>query len=339
MKKLLITGAGGYIGSITTRAFLKHGYSVVAIDNFSRGYKAPLEKLQKEFSSEQIIIEEADVKDSDKVRSILKQHAQIDAVVHFAALLNVGESMYMPVEYFTNNIVGTQLLLQETIRASIPYFVFSGSCTVYGNAQYTPIDEKHPIQKPESVYGASKKICEELLEWYDKLKKISYISLRYFNVCGATDDGEYGDSKRPSFHLVQNVVRGALGLDQFEFNYASVKTPDGSPIRDYVNVVDLAMAHVKAVEFLFEKRHSKVFNIGTGVGDSVLEIVNKVKEISGKDFPVNAAKQRRTGEADKMVADYTKAKKLLGWQPEHTLENSVRSLIKWYQKYPNGWQQ
>jgi UDP-glucose 4-epimerase len=337
MKKILITGAGGYIGSITAREVLKKDHRIVAFDNFARGYRAPLLKLQQEFGIDKVVIVEGDITDRESVKKLFIENGKIDAIMHFAALLNVGESAHKPVEYFTTNIVGTQTLLEEAINTAVPYFIFSGSCTVYGNAQYLPIDEKHPIQKPESVYGQSKKTCEEILEWYAKLNKINYVSLRYFNVCGATDDGEYGDSKKPSFHLMQNAVRGALGIEKFYFNYATVNTPDGSPIRDYVNVVDLATAHVLSLEFLFKENHSEIFNIGTGTGNSTLEIVNKVKELTHTDFETAPASERRTGEADKMVADYAKAKNMLGWQPTRTLEQSVNSLITWYKKYPNGW--
>jgi UDP-glucose 4-epimerase len=332
---ILVTGAGGYIGSIATKLLLENNYKVIAVDNFKKGYKEPLEKLQLNYGSEQLVIEEADI--TDKNISHLFTQYTIDAVMHFAALLNVGESSKMPESYFTNNVWGTQNILEQTIKHNVAYFIFSGSCTVYGNAQYLPIDEKHPIQKPESVYGQSKRMCEELLDWYSKLGRITYVTLRYFNVCGATLDGEYGDSKKPSFHLMQNCIRGAMGIEPFNANYATVNTPDGSPIRDYVHVVDLAQAHVNALQFLLKEKRSEVFNIGTGSGYSVLQIIDKVKEITGANFPVNPASERRVGEADTMVADFTKAKNILGWKPTFSLEDSVKSLVHWYTKYPNGW--
>jgi UDP-glucose 4-epimerase len=336
MARVLVTGAGGYIGSVTSKLLLEAGFDLVAVENFSRGYREPLEKLQTLFGAARVGIEELDLSTGD-VKALFAKH-QVDAVMHFAALLNVGESMHEPVAYFSNNIVGTQRLLEATINAGVRPFVFSSSCTVYGNAQYIPIDEAHPIAAPESVYGASKKICEDMLGWYAKLNKLEYVALRYFNVCGATDDGEFGDSKRPSFHLMQNAVRGALGLQEFKFNYATVGTPDGSPIRDYVNVVDLGTAHVKALQFLLREHRTEIFNLGTGTGNSVLEIINKVQEVTGKDFPVSDDPNRRTGEADRMVANYSKAKTMLGWEPTKSLEDSVRSLVTWYSKYPKGYQ-
>lgn len=335
MKTVLITGAGGYIGSITSKLLLEAGYRIIAVDNFSRGYREPLEKLQGMFPG-RLILEELNL-DSPETAKLFITHPEIGSIVHFAALLNVGESMHMPTEYFSNNVAGTQRLLEAAIAHGVRHLVFSSSCTVYGNAQYLPIDEQHPISKPESVYGATKKICEDILEWYDRLGKLRYVALRYFNVCGATDDGEFGDSKKPSFHLMQNAVRGAMGLQEFKFNYATVDTPDGSPIRDYVNVVDLADAHVRALAYLEQNDTTQIFNLGTGTGNSVLEIVNKVKELTGKEFPVSNDPNRRTGEADRMVANYSKIKALLGWEPRRNIEQSVRSLVDWYSKYPNGW--
>jgi UDP-glucose 4-epimerase len=334
--KILVTGAGGYIGSVTSSLLLEAGFDLICLENFARGYHQPLELLQQKFGTDRLILEEADLSTSD-LNTIFARH-QISAVMHFAALLNVGESMHMPVEYFGNNIVGTQRLIEAMHKASVRQLVFSSSCTVYGNAQYLPLDEAHPVVQPESVYGVSKKICEDMLSWYSKLGILEYVALRYFNVCGATDDGFIGDSKRPSFHLMQNAVLGAMGLREFTFNYATVDTPDGSPIRDYVNVVDLGEAHVAALKFLQHEKRTEIFNLGTGTGNSVLEIVNMVKQVTGKDFPVAADANRRTGEADRMVADYRKAQTLLGWTPQRSLEQSVQSLVTWYSSHPKGWE-
>ncbi len=334
--KILVTGAGGYIGSVASELLLRAGFDLVCLENFVRGYRAPLELLQNRYGEKRLILEEADLATSD-LNTIFTRH-QITAVMHFAALLNVGESMHQPVEYFSNNIVGTQRLIEAMHHAKVRQLVFSSSCTVYGNAQYLPLDEAHPVVQPESVYGASKKICEDMLAWYSKLGILEYVALRYFNVCGATDDGQIGDSKRPSFHLMQNAVLGAMGLRDFTFNYATVDTPDGSPIRDYVNVVDLGEAHVAALQFLQREKRTEIFNLGTGTGNSVLEIVNMVKQVTGKDFSVAPDPNRRTGEADRMVADYRKAEKLLGWTPKRSLEQSVQSLISWYSSHPKGWE-
>jgi UDP-glucose 4-epimerase len=177
-----------------------------------------------------------------------------------------------------------------------------------------------------------------LLEWYDKLGKVKYLSLRYFNVCGASDDGTLGDAKRETFGLMQNAIKGALGMRPFDFNYQKVATPDGSPIRDFINVVDLADAHVKGLEYLMKTNTSDVFNLGTGRGNSVLEIVNEIKRVLGADFPASDAPTRRTGEIPQIYADYSKAKRLLGWEPTRSLEQSIKTLANFYKDHPNGWE-
>lgn len=336
-KKILVTGAGGYIGSVTSELLLEKDFNVVAVDNFSRGYKTPLVYLQEKYGKDNIDWYELDLV-KDDLDNLFRKN-EIEVIIHFAALCDVGESWDKPELYFGNNVIGIQRLTEAAIRNNIKKIIFSSTCAVYGDAKYLPIDEKHPLADPSSPYGATKKMCEEILDWYSKTNLIKYVFLRYFNVTGASDDTDFGDSKNPSFHLIQNAVKGALGLSKFELNYAPVKTPDGSPIRDYVNVVDLAEAHILATSYLLEeKNESNIFNIGTGTGNSVLEIVKLVKEKTGVDFEVNMSSKRRKGEADKMIADITKAEKILGWKPRHTLEQSIDSLITWYKKYPKGWQ-
>jgi UDP-glucose 4-epimerase len=220
-------------------------------------------------------------------------------------------------------------------RYNVTNIVFSSTCAVYGNADYVPVDEKHATH-PENPYGESKRMVEKIIEWYGKIKKINYLILRYFNVCGASDDGRIGDSKKPSLLLVQNAVRGALGIEPFYLTCPKVETPDGTPIRDYINVVDLNEAHLLGLEYLSRKGKSEILNLGTGTGNSVLEIVRKVQEISGKKFYIGKTKQRE-GDYAKTYASIKKAKKVLNWQPRRTIEDSVKSLIKWYKAHPSGW--
>ncbi|MBP6993726.1 UDP-glucose 4-epimerase GalE [Candidatus Woesebacteria bacterium] len=335
MPTILVTGAGGYIGSVTSSLLLEQGHTVVTLDNYIRGYHEPLKYLNHKYGEKIRIFRSDLVVDGGK--HVFDANPDIEAVIHFAALLDVGESWKIPQKYFTNNVAGTQMLLEQCVDHDVQKVIFSSSCVVYGNAQYTPIDENHPIVDPASPYGMTKLLNERLLTDYRTLNLVKSIFLRYFNVCGATDDGALGDSKKPSFHLVQNAVRGALGLDQFALNYATVNTPDGSPIRDYVNVVDLADAHIRALAHLMKENTNETFNLGTGTGSSVLEIVQEVKRLTGKDFPVNENPERRQGEADKMIADISKARSVLGWEPKHNLSQSVESLIKWYTAHPNGW--
>lgn len=333
-KKILITGAGGYIGSVAVHLFLEKGYEVVAIDNFTTGYRQPLELLQEKYGKEKIRFYEADLQQDISV--VFDKEKDILAAVHYAAFCSVNESMNYPERYFRNNIYATLNLLENLARNKIHNIVFSSTCAVYGDAQYVPIDEKHQIH-PTSPYGESKQIAEKMIDWYGKLKGLHFVVLRYFNVCGATDDGLIGDSKKPSPHLVQNAVRGALGIEPFFLTYQEFdSTPDKSPIRDYVNVVDLNEAHLKALDYLLDGGTNEVINLGTGTGNSVLEIVQQVERTTGKKLSTQKG-EARIGESDKMVASIEKAKKLLGWEPTRSIEDSIKSLVVWYTKQPKGW--
>ncbi len=198
-----------------------------------------------------------------------------------------------------------------------------------------PIDEKHPLN-PSQPYGASKQMVEELIQWYAQLKGLHYIILRYFNVCGASDDGFIGDSKKPSTLLMQNAVRGALNIEPFSLTCPEVDTPDKTPIRDYVNVVDLNEAHLLALEHLMNDKPNEIINLGTGTGNSVLEIVNQVKEITLAQFTVGTTTPRE-GDDAKKIANIAKAKAILNWSPKRTIADSVRSLVTWYKTHPHGW--
>jgi UDP-glucose 4-epimerase len=332
MKTILITGAGGYIGSVAASLLLEKDYKVVAIDNFSTGYKEPLNLLMQKYGKEKLKIYNVDLKG---FFSHVFRENQIDAVLHYAASCSVNESMERPEKYFTNNSLATQRLLHTMLDAKIDKIVFSSTCAVYGEAEYVPIDENHPTM-PANPYGESKLVSETFLRWYSTLGKLKYVALRYFNVCGATDNGEIGDSKNPSVHLMQNAVRGALGIEPFYLTCGRFDTPDGTPIRDYVNVVDLNEAHIKALEYLFNGGSSEIINLGTGDGNSVMEIVQQVEEITGKKINVDQG-PARAGEYAKMIASTKKAKEILGWVPARTLKNSVESLVSWYTKHPHGW--
>lgn len=332
-KKILIVGAGGYIGSVCTNLLLQNDYEVIAIDNFSTGFKQPLELLQKEFGKDKLHIYELNV--LSKLEEIFEEHKDIFAVIQYAACLSVNESMENPQKYFTNNVSGTQNLLSTMLKYGVKNIVFSSTCAVYGETKEIPITETHPTN-PTNTYGQSKRMVEQILEWYGKLVGLHYVVLRYFNVCGATDDSNLGDAKKPSVHLVQNAVRGALGIEPFFLTYSSVDTPDKSPIRDYVNVVDLNLAHLKALEYLEKGGESEIINLGTGTGNSVLEIVETVEKFTDKKLSRDMG-QKREGEYAIAIASIEKAKKVLGWEPERSLEDSIRTLIEWYKKYPNGW--
>lgn len=333
MAKILVTGAGGYIGSVATYLLLQNGYTVVALDNFSTGYRQPLGLMQKRFGLDTLRVYEADLtKDID---NIFRKEANINAIIHYAASCNVDESMKNPEKYFFNNVCGSQNLFTTMMKYNIQNIIFSSTCAVYGEGQYMPMDEKHPIN-PSTSYGASKRMVEEIMEWYGKLKGFHFVSLRYFNVTGATEDGMIGDSKHPSPHLVQNAVRGALGIEKFYLTCPEVNTPDKTSIRDYINVIDLNEAHIKALEYLFNGGKSEIINLGTGTGNSVLEIVKEVQKITGKEFLLEKITPRE-GDDAKKIASIEKAKSVLGWQPKRSMKDSVDSLIKWYTLHPTGW--
>lgn len=331
MKKILITGAGGYIGSVATYLFLEKGFEVVAVDNFSTGYRQPLELLQKKFTNT-LRVYEADLRDD--LSPIIEKESNIEVVVHYAAACVVDESMKDPEKYFSNNVCGSLNLLQTMEKFKINKIIFSSTCAVYGEGKYFPIDEKHPLN-PSSPYGASKKMVEELIQWFGRLKGFNYVILRYFNVCGASDDGLIGDSKKPSTLLVQNAVRGALGIEKFYLTSPEVDTPDKTTIRDYINVVDLNEAHLASVDYL-NKDRNEIINLGTGAGSSVLEIIDEVQKVTGVNFSLGKTTPRE-GDDAKKIASIEKAKKILNWLPKRTIKDSIESLVEWYKVHPEGW--
>jgi UDP-glucose 4-epimerase len=334
MKKILVSGAGGYIGSVMAYMLLQAGFEVIGLDNFTTGFKGPLDFMQAKFGKEKVRYYAYDLR--KPLQELFDKEKNIEAVIQYAAVLSVNESMKDPAKYFSNNVCGTQNLLDTMMRNDIKKVIFSSTCAVYGDTKYSPVDEDHPTN-PKNPYGESKRIVERMLHWYGEIKDLQYVALRYFNVCGATDDGLIGDAKKPSVHLMQNAVRGALGLEPFYLTCPTVDTPDKTPIRDYVNVVDLNDAHLKALDYLTNGGTSQIMNLGTGNGNSVLEIVNAVQSITGKKFDLQPGEARQ-GEYARAVAKIDKARKLLGWEPEHSLEDSVKSLVTWYNMHPKGWE-
>lgn len=333
-KKVLVTGGGGYIGSVAVDLLLNGGYEVVVIDNFVTGYRQPLEFLQKKYGKEKLRYIDADIRTD--LSPILHQEKNITAVIHYAASCLVDESMREPDKYFINNVCASTKFFKTLNDFGIKKIVFSSTAAVYGESEYVPIDEKHPVL-PMNPYGESKLMTEKILKWFDLTYGFQSVILRYFNVCGAVQDGTIGDSKKPSTLLVQNAVRGALGIEPFQLVCPEVDSHDKTPIRDYVNVVDLNEAHLAALKYLENNGKSEIINIGTGSGNSVLEIVNAVQTCSNIKFPITKG-ETRLGDPVTLVANIDKARAILGWTPKRTIDDSVKSLILWYKSHPKGWE-
>lgn len=331
MKSILITGGLGYIGSHAAKLFLEKGFKVTIFDNVSRGFEE-VYNILKPLGNLQLV--KGDLRNLEDLQILFKNY-KFDAVLHFAGLCSVHESMENPELYFENNTFGSFNLFEEMRKNGVKKIVFSSTCAVYGETEYLPVDEKHPLN-PTNPYGESKLMIEKILRWYGEKHGFNFVVLRYFNVCGADIEGIIGDSKKPSPHLMQNVVRGALDIEDFMFSCPQVKTPDNTPIRDYVDVNDLVQAHFNAYEYLVSNNENQVINLGTGKGNSVKEIVNQVEKILEVEIPKKNGDVRK-GEYAAIYADYTKANKVLGWKPSKSLKESILSLRNWYKKYPNGY--
>lgn len=322
--KVFVTGGAGYVGSITVRKLLERGFRVVVFDNLTKGHKEAIDCP--------LII--GDLQNKEDLAKALES-GSFDAVIHFAASTMVDKSVKDPVKYFRNNVCATINLLEVVVRHGIKKFVFSSSSEVYGEVEKLPLTEDVPL-KPVNPYGLSKAIIEWILPWYDKAYGLESIALRYFNAAGAMPDGSLGEDHRPEMHLIPNAIRGALGLHDFKLTCAKVDTPDGSTIRDYTHVLDLASAHILALEVLAQGRKSDVFNVGVGKGYSTLEVIKKVQEITGVKFAVGRGKVR-VGEPAAKYASNEKIKKDLGWKPKYGLGEIIESAYKWHKTHPRGY--
>ena len=315
---ILVFGGAGYIGSHTVKHLLDNGYECVVADNLIYGHKEAVDK-RAEFVH-------ADLLNPISIREVFKGR-KIDAVIHFAAFTYVGESVNDPQKYYINNVVGTTNLLNVMLENGVKKIVFSSTCATYGEPQYTPIDEKHP-QNPINPYGRTKLMIEQIFADYERAYGLKHIALRYFNAAGCSQDGSIGESHTPETHLIPLVLKAIKGekekISVFGTDY---DTPDGTCIRDYIHVEDLALAHRLAVEKLDE--YSGCLNLGTGVGTSVKEIIDAAEKVSGKKCPVEYG-PRRAGDPAKLYADNQKVKKILGWQPRYTnIEDIIRTAWNW----------
>lgn len=321
MKTILVAGGAGYIGSHTAKYLQKKGYNVIILDNLVYGHKEAV--LEAKF-------EQADLKDKEAINKIFKKY-KIDAVVHFAAFAYVGESVTEPKKYYQNNVVNTLNLLDAMVENDVKNIVFSSTCATYGNPQYMPLDEKHP-QNPINPYGKTKLMIEQIMEDYDTAYSLKFAALRYFNAAGADYQGELGESHNPETHLIPLVLKAIKGeIPKITVFGTDYDTPDGTCVRDYVHVEDLADAHMLALEKLFKDGKSLKINLGTGVGNSVKEVIEAAQEVTGQKVPLEYG-ERRAGDPDKLFATNAFAKEILGWNPKYTdIKKIIETAWAWEQ--------
>lgn len=326
--KILVTGGAGYIGSITIRRLIEQKHEVIVLDNLTSGH-------QKALPPEVRLI--IDGIENSKVLESIFVEQKIDAVIHFAASIQMGESVKNPSKYYWNNVVNSLRLFDSMVKYNVKKVVFSSTAGVYGNPISLPIKEDDP-KIPTNPYGETKLTIENILHWYDRAYELKSISIRYFNASGASLDGEVGEAHKEESHLIPNAIKVALGFkEKFEIFGNDYNTPDGTCLRDYIHVLDLADAHIVAINALAENHESGYYNAGTGTGYSNKEIIQMIKKISGKDFKVEYL-DRRPGDADSLVADPSKIMNEFGWKPKHSdLETIIKSAFSWHSKHPNGY--
>lgn len=320
--EILVTGGAGYVGAHAAKALNEAGYGVVVLDNLSQGHQ--------EFVRWGTFYK-GDVGDAALLRKIFTTH-EISAVMHFAALTLVGESVTEPAKYYENNVLQSFILLGEMIDHGVKNFVFSSTCAVYGIPEMVPIPEEHP-RAPVNPYGKTKLAVEHMLEDFSRAYDIRYVSLRYFNAAGAEYTAGIGEDHTPETHLIPIVLDVALGRRKevgiFGTDYP---TQDGTCVRDYIHVTDLAKAHLLAVKYLEEEGESRAFNLGVGRGFSVREVIEVARKVTGKDIKAVEA-PRREGDPPVLIADSTKARSILKWNPEYTsLNDIISSAWEWHRK-------
>lgn len=338
MKKILVTGGLGYIGSHTVVELQKTGFEVVIIDNLSNSSLDVLKGIYA-ISGVNPTFEKLDLREKNDVSDFFKKHKDVQGIIHFAASKAVGESVEKPLLYYENNIGTLIYLLQECSKHYINNFIFSSSCTVYGEPDSLPISESAPIKIANSPYGNTKQISEEIILDTCSVSEIKSIALRYFNPIGAHESNEIGELPigTPQ-NLVPFITQTAAGVrEQLSVFGNDYPTPDGSCIRDYIHVVDLAKAHVIALQRLLSLKNTtdfEVFNLGTGKGSSVLEVVNAFENVTGQKLNFKIV-DKRPGDVISVYADTTKANEVLGWKSERTMEDGLESAWKWEQKVRN----
>ncbi len=326
---ILVLGGAGYIGSHTVYELIDAGEDVVIVDNLQTGHKGALHPKARFYKG--------DIRD-EKFLDDLFNNEKIDSVIHFAANSLVGESMIDPLKYYDNNLYGTMILLKTMVKNGIEKIVFSSTAATYGEPEKTPIFEKDRTE-PTNTYGETKLSMEKMFKWVSKAHGLRYVSLRYFNACGAHVSGKIGEDHSPETHLIPLILQVPNGKREhigiFGDDY---QTPDGTCIRDYIHVTDLAQAHILAVKYLNKGNESDIFNLGNGVGFSVKEVIETARKVTGHPIPAKISK-RRAGDPAILIASSDKAKSILGWNPSHnSLDEIIETAWKWHKTHPNGYE-
>jgi UDP-glucose-4-epimerase GalE len=323
---VLVTGGAGYIGSHACKALSHAGYRVVVFDNLSAGHRSAVRWGE---------LIEGDVSDVAAVRSTIRRY-DLSAVMHFAALLDVGESVREPIRYYQNNVTGTLRVLEAMAAESVRHFVFSSTCATYGEPIETPIPESH-TQRPINAYGQTKLAVEQSLPHVERAFGITWTALRYFNAAGADPDGEIGEDHLPEIHVIPRALSAAAEGAPFEVYGDDYPTPDGTCVRDYTHVSDLADAHVRALQALMQGATSNTYNLGTGRPHSVKEVIAAVERVTGRQVRWTLA-PRRAGDPAVLYAAVQKAQRELGWSPRFPdLEAIVRTAWDWHRTHPHGY--
>ncbi len=325
--RILVAGGAGYIGSNMTALLSKQGHQPIVFDDLSKGHRSAIKDAELVTGS---------LNNYDLLVKTLKER-QIEAVMHFAAFIEVGESVEQPLRYYQNNLCGTQTLLSAMEKAGVCKFVFSSTAAVYGMPDSFPITEDMPT-KPINPYGQTKLAVEKMCHWQSKTGKLRYVCLRYFNTCGAGFDAMLGEDHRPESHLIPLIIQAALGQrEDIKIYGCDYPTPDGTCIRDFIHIEDLCSAHLLALNRLDEKQEL-IYNLGNGKGYSVRQVIDTVKKVSGRDFRVTIT-DRRPGDPPVLTSDASRAIRELGWKPKFAnLEKIVETAWQWHNKFPNGYQ-
>lgn len=334
--KILVTGGAGYIGSHLVVELLQQNYDVVVVDNLSTSSAKSLENIKK-ITNKDFKFYQCDIKDIEAMNKVFKEN-KIDVVVHFAAYSLVGESMNNPLKYYDNNIYGTKCLLESMIENNVKKIVFSSTAAVYGEPDQVPILENNAT-KPTNTYGETKLAIEKMMSWCDKAYDVKYVALRYFNACGAHPSGLIGENHNPESHLIPIILQVPNGKREYISVFGDdYNTKDGTCVRDYIHVCDLADAHVLAVNYLLDGNESNVFNLGNGVGFSVKEVITETEKVVGK--PINSKMDtRRAGDPATLTASSKKAQEVLGWKPKmNDLNKIIATAWNWHKNHKNGFE-